>query len=483
MEKKLDIDTIFKKAIHGAFSLTLRRILLLVINFVSLNIVLAKVLPVSTLGIFIIANSILAFFTFFSDVGLAAALIRKAKLLPEDLKTTFTIQEILALIITAVVFFLAPLFAKSYNLNVEGVWLIRALAISFFLTSLKVIPSVILERNLRFGKLVWVEVIETLAFNGALIILVFNNFNIAAFTWSTILRSTLGVAVIYIIAPWKIGFGFSKASAKELLQFGVPFQLNSFLALLKDQLVPLVIAGIVGSIGVGYISQGKRIALFPLEIMNIVTRVTFPTFSRLQNDPAALKTTLEKSLFATAVFLYPMLFGVIAISPSLVKFLGEEKWGPVLPLIYLFAITAFWATLSSPFTNFLNAIGRVNVTLKLMVMWTILEWGLAPFFTIKYGFIGMGISSALISFTSVIPLIIIKRMVSVGILENIWQPIIASVAMSVLIFYLNGVFPPELPTILLLILIGSVIYFTILFILAKDKIRSDLKGLKDALSS
>ena len=66
---------------------------------------------------------------------------------------------------------------------------------------------------------------------------------------------------------------------------------------------------------------------------------------------------------------------------------------------------------------------------------------------------------------------------------NIWQPIIASLAMSVVIFYLNGVFPPELPTILLLILIGSVIYCSILFILIKDKIKSDLRGLKDALSS
>lgn len=483
MEKTLDLEIILKKAIKGAFSLTLRRVILLIINVVTLNIILAKVLPVSTLGVFIIANSILAFFTFFSDIGLAAALIRKAKVTTDDLKTTFTIQEILALIIAVVVFLLAPSFAGNYKLDQEGVWLIRILAISFFLTSLKVIPSVLLERELRFGKLVWVEVVETLAFNGILIGLVFNNFGIAAFTWAALLRGILGVIVIYIIAPWKVSVGFSKVAAKELLQFGVPFQLNSLLALLKDRLVPLVIAGIVGSSGVGFIGQGQRIAFLPLEIMNIITRVTFPTFSRLQHDQKALRLTLEKSLFATGVFLYPMLFGVLAISPSLLKFLGEGKWGPALPLIYLFSVTAFWATLSSPFTNFLNAIGKVSITLKLMIMWTILEWSLAPIFTIKYGFLGMGISSAIISFTSIIPLIIIKKRMRISILENIWQPILASIFMAVIIYYLSNLIPPELPTILILIVLGTVIYFGTLFILAKDKIKSNLQGVKDALFS
>lgn len=483
MEKTLDVGTIFNKAIKGAFSLTLRRVLLLIINFVSLNIILAKVLPVSTLGVFIIANSVLAFFTFFSDIGLAAALIRKAKLVPEDLKTTFTIQEVLAGFIAIAIFFLAPFFAESYNLDVAGVWLIRVLGIGFFLTSLKVIPSVLLERDLRFGKLVWVEVIETIFFNGTLIVLVLRGFELTAFTYAALLRSILGVVVIYLIAPWRISLGFSKSSAKELLAFGIPFQLNSLLALLKDRLVPLVIAGIVGSVGVGFIGQGQRIAFLPLEIMNIITRVTFPAFSRLQHDKLSLRKTLEKSLFATGVFLYPMLFGVLAISPSLVKFLDENKWGPALPLIYLFSVTAFWATLSSPFTNFLNAIGKVNITLKLMIMWTILEWVLAPIFTIKYGFVGMGISSAIISFTSVIPLFIIKLIMKVSIIENIWQPIISSIFMAVVIFYLSHIIPPELPTILILIIFGVLLYSFTLFLLAKNKIKSDFQDLKDALFS
>lgn len=472
-----DFQTITRKAIKGAFSLSFRRIILLAINVVTLNIVLAKILPVSTLGTFIIANSILAFFTFFSDIGLAGALIRKKDLRPDDLKTTFTIQEILAVLITTLVFAAAPVLADIYKIGGDGVWLIRALAFGFFLTSLKVIPSVILERDLNFGKLVWVEVAETLIFNGLLIFLTLQKFGISAFTYSAILRSIVGLSAIYLIAPWKVGFGFSKTAAKELLSFGIPFQLNSMLALLKDRLVPLVIAGIVGSAGVGFISQGQRLAFLPLEVMNIATRVAFPAFSRLQHDRIALKKALEHSIFITALFLYPMLFGILAVAPSLVEYLGA-KWEPVLPLIYLFSLTTFWATLSTSFTNFLNAIGRINITLKLMIMWTVLEWGLAPLFSLKFGFVGMGIASGLISFTSIIPIIIVKREIGVKILENTWQPLVSSMIMALLIFPLGKLFENGLPAIILEILLGSLIYFILINILAGQKVKATLKEVK-----
>lgn len=481
MEER-NLKSIGQKAIRGAFSLTVRRIVLLGINFITLSIVLAKILPVSTLGVYFIANSILDFFNYFADVGLAPSLIRKLKIEKDDLKTTFLIQGILAIIITSSVWFLAPLFVSLFHLESGALWLIRALGICFFLSILKVIPSILLERALNFGRLAWVDVAEAIVFNSVLIFLSISGFGLVAFIWAALSRTVVGLLVIFILSPWPISIGFSKTSAKELINFGVPFQLNSLLALLKDRLVTLVVAGIVGSTGVGYIGQGQKIAFQPLEIMNIMSRVMFPTFSRLQHDNASLKLALEKSLFITATLLFPILFGILAIAPSLVHFLGDSKWGPTLPLIYLFSISAFWASMSTLVTNFLNAIGKVTITLKLMVMWTTLEWLLAPLLTLKFGFIGMGIASAIISFTSIIPLIIVKRIIGVSFLTNIWKPLLASFTMSVTVYGFSYIIPGVLPVILTLIILGILIYVPLIFILSGEKLRSDLKGVINAFS-
>lgn len=465
----MEIHDLSKRMVSGFVSLTARRVILLAISFATINLLLARILPVSVIGVFNIANSILAFFTFFSDIGLAAAIIQKKEITQDDLKTTFTIQEILALLITLIVWFGAPILAPMYKLDEMGMWLIRSLGVGFFLTSLKVIPSVLLERELKFRPLVWVEILETLCFNGLLIVLVWSGRGVEAFAWATILRGLVGVGVIYIVAPWKMALGLSKNAAKSLLSFGLPFQLNSLLALLKDRLVPLVIAQMVGSVGVGYISWAQSLAFLPLEVMNIMIRVTFPAYSRLQDNEEVLKKTIEKTLFMTTFFLYPMMFGLMAIFPSLITHVVSSKWLPASPLFYLFSVTTFWATLSSPFTNVFNAIGKIHITLKLMVMWTVLTWILSPVLTIQFGFTGVAIASAIISFTSIIPMLIVRKMLKVKVIRSVWQPFIAAALMAVPTYFLAQILATNFITLLGVCLIGGCFYFGLMFLLAREK--------------
>lgn len=470
----MEVAAVNKKLISGFLTLSFRKAILLAISFVTINLVLARILPVSVIGIFNIANSILAFFSYFSDIGLAGALIQKKEITIHDLKTTFTIQESLAFLLTVILIIFAPNLAGFYGLDQSGIWLIRALAIGFFLTSLKVIPSVLLERELNFGRLVWVEISETLLFNGALIFFVWQNYQIDSFSYSVLIRSVAGSALINYLSPWKISLGVNKTALKSLLSFGLPFQTNSILALLKDRLVPLVVARIVGASGVGLITWAQSVSFMSLEVMNIMSRITFPAFSRLQHDEKALKNTLEKTLFLTSILFYPMLFGFVAIAPKLISEIVSAKWQPALPLIYLFSVTVFWANLSSPFTNFLNAIGRVKTTLKLMVMWTVLEWVLTPIATIKFGFLGVGIASAVISFSSVIPIIIIKKIIPVAILTSIWQALLSAGIMFVFASAWSNYFVHDYISLIVSVLLSAVLYSGLIYILAGDKIKSAL---------
>lgn len=475
----MDTKTINRKLISGFFTLTFRRAALFGIMWLNNNLFLARILPPDIIGIFNIATSVLLFFTYFSDVGLAAALIQKKEIKREDLVTTFSIQQLLALIILIVIWFLAPYLANIYQLDNAGMWLIRALGFGFFLTSFKVLPSVILERELRFGPLVIVEILETIVYLAILDYLILNNFGISGYTYSVLARGIVGVVSIYILAPWKIGLGFSKQAARELVKFGAPFQLNSILALMKDRLVDLVVAGIIGKTGVGYVTWARNIAYLPLEVMNIMGRITFPAFSRLQHDNLALKKTLEKSLFFTSLFMYPLSFGVIAIAPSIVEYIVRSNWRPALPLIYLFSISAFWAALSTPMTQFLNAIGKINTTLKLMVMWVVLEWALTPFFAIKFGFLGVAIASLAISFTSIIPIIVVKKIINFEILRNIYKQFFSALIMFFVVLFLARHHVFDLQSLVVVILIGGLLYSALALILLKNEFLTNLKELKN----
>jgi O-antigen/teichoic acid export membrane protein len=479
--KTLTIAEIKKRAVSSFLSLTARQVLLRAIGFISINVVLARILPVSTLGIFNIATAVISFFAFFSDIGLAASLIQKKEAVTvDDIKTTFTIQLLIVGVLSLAIILSAPIFGELYHLDDSGVWLIRVLGLAFFLSSLKVVPSVLFERQLNFKPLVLIEVIETIVFNSLLIYLVFQGRGIWSFSIAALARGLVGVGLIYLMSPVKVGLGIEKTSAKKLLSFGIPYQLNSLLALLKDRLVPLVIAKMVGSAGIGYITWAQNLSFLPLEIMNIIIRISFPTFSRLQEDKQLVSRAIERALFISTLAVFPMIFGLGAVLPQVVTHIVSAKWEPAIPSFYLFGVSTLFSVVSTTFTNALNAIGHIKTTLKLMVFWTIITWVLTPTLVYFYGFIGVALASLIISSTSVITVVLIKRILTIKVMDSILLPLVASIVMGISTYYLAITFVSNKPTLFLVIAAGALIYVAIVYLLGRKKINSYIQSIKES---
>ncbi len=475
MSEGLSIDQIKSRVISSFLSLTARQVLLRTISFVSLNLILARVLPVETIGLFNLANGVITFFAYFSDVGLAASLIQKKSAITEsDIKTVFSIQSLIVGILSLLIIVFAPNIGGFYQLNNEGIWLIRILGIGFFLSSLKVVPAVLLERELRFRPLVTVELIETLVFNCLLIYLALNNYGIWSFSWAALARGIVGTILIYLVTRTKVRLGFDRLSAKQLLQFGVPFQLNSLLALLKDRLVPLVVARMIGTIGVGYITWAQNLAYLPLELMSVMIRITFPAFARLQDDRQNLSKAVEKSLFVTTFLTYPLIFGIAAILPALVAHVVSSKWQPAIWTYYLFAFATLWSVVSTTLTNTLNSVGQVKTTLKLMVMWTTLEWSLTPLLVYYFGFNGVGMAAFIISFSSLVTIFIVKRFIDVSIWRAIGWPLLMALAMGLIVAGFSWWWVREAWMVWIAIGLGGLLYGLLAWILIGNRLKQEL---------
>src|SRR5258706_9874701 len=135
--EEVDIALITQRSIRGIFALTSRTFFIQLIGFIS-NFLLTIFLTPSIFGVFFIVSAAIAFLSYFSDIGLAAALIQKKEAITSDeLKTTFTIQQILVVTVSAVALLLSGTISSFYHLDSSGIFLLQALIISFFLSSLK----------------------------------------------------------------------------------------------------------------------------------------------------------------------------------------------------------------------------------------------------------------------------------------------------------------------------------------------------------
>lgn len=473
---ELDTTTVVKKSIHGAIALFVRTIFLNLINLIAL-FVLGIFLAPNVFGVYYIILAVTAFLAYFSDIGLAAALIqKKEECSDDDYKTAFTIQQLLVLIIIIIALASSSFVASFYDLDKPGIFLFQVCVVAFFLSSLKTIPSVILERNLDFQKLVIPQIVETIVFNTTAIVLAVKGFGITSFSFAVLARGIAGLITLYIIRPWRPSIGIERVSAKRLLSYGLPFQSNSVLALIKDDFLTIILGKILTLGEVGFIGFSQRWAYTPLRLaIDNIVRITFPSFSRLQHNPRALKIALEKSLFIILTIVTPLLIGLTLLAPYLVHIIPKyAKWEPALLSLAFFSANALLSSISTPLTNFLNAIGKIKITLLFMIFWTVTTW-IATLLAIQvFGFNGVSIASFLVSLSVVAVVVVVRRVVAFNVWKAISAPAISGSIMGTILFFLSPVFVRDFISFLIAVVIGGGIYITILYLLAKNELRRDI---------
>lgn len=483
MDETEQIAQIKQRSIAGAFSYFFRTILLQLIGLVSVLVLSAFFSP-EDFGVYGFVVQIIGLLIFFSDIGLAAALVqKKTEPSQEEYRVAFTIQWGLSWLIVGLIGLLLVTGWVQGKVGSAGAWVLLSLALSFPLATLKTISSIRLERKLFFSKLVIPQIFEQLIFHVLLIALAWRGMGVMAYTFAVIARSVMGVVVMWLIEPWReIGLRWHLPTLKSLLSFGVKFQLNDFLARIKDQLFFLGLGVFLPLNQFGYIQWAKNWSLYPynLTVQNVLA-ITFPTFSRLQAHTALLKRAIEKSLFFISLSIFPILTAMSLFIWPLTQVVERyHKWQPAVPSFIFFTLSIAWAALSTPLVNTLNAIGHINKTLKLMVLWTTLTWTLTPLLVWQFGFgyNGVALASLIISFTSVLSVQLVKRYVPIQVLPQVRLAIIGSVAMAAAGLFGMHVWARSLLMLLAGLVATSGVYFGTIALFGWKQLSQELQSLR-----
>ena len=442
------------------------------------NLVLTIVLPPETFGVYIITLSIISFLNYFSDIGLAASLVQKKDITEDDIQTTFSVQQILIISLLGLGFLLTNIITSFYKLPPDAIFLYWALLISFFFSSLKTIPSILLERKVEFQKIVFVQIVENTLFYIAVSVLALMNFGLMSFTYAVLIRSITGTILMYIISFWMPKLYISRTSLKQLLSFGIPFQTNTFLALIKDELITLFLGKILGLTALGYIGWAKRWAESPIRIiMDNISRLLFPVFARYQENNEKISILLQRVLRYQTMVLAPTYIGAVLLMNHLVNVIPKyNKWEPALPIFYILCISAFLTSFSTPFINLFNALGKVKISFRFMVYWTSMTWVLVPILSKKYGMYGFPITLLFLSLISIAVMYVARKIVVFSFVKSITSPAVASIAMGILVYSAKEL-DSSVYGLLGAIATGLISYPLILYSLFKINVIHELKNV------
>lgn len=464
---QIDIQEIKQKTTSSVIFLSIRNIGIQAISFVGFFL-LTYILGTKEVGVFAIVAESVGILGYFSDIGLAAALIQqRTEVTKEELQTTFTVQQLLVIIALIV----AIPIVKSQHLAFNETWIVLSLCFSFVAASLKTIPSVLLERKLNFKLLSTIDIVENVTFYIFAVLFAFLGFGTLSYAIATFIRSLLGLLIIYRFISWPIGFSFSGDVAKKLFKYGIPYQLNSFISVAKDRLSNLFVAQIIGTTSFGILAWAQKGPRMPLSFMDAIMKITFPTFARLQEHKDLLKKSLDRSLFFIALVVFPALVGICFVGLDFIYIVPKyTKWLPAIFPMYLYALNYAIAAITTPITNAFNAVGKITLTTKFMIMWTVLTWIFFPVLSWKFGYIGTVWASVIVGLSSFIVWVVAKKEFDINIFNSIKKPFFAAILMALILFGVNQFGLNHISNVVVKIILGAAIYSISIFVSSKSEI-------------
>ena len=259
--------------------------------------------------------------------------------------------------------------------------------------------------------------------------------------------------------------------------YGLRYQAVNILALIKDARAPIFVAAILGAQAVGYIDWASTLAFYPLILVAIIGRVTFPAYSRLAHDSARLKRTIEGTLRIQAYAIFPAVAALAALAPYIALVGFTAKWLPGVPLLYLLLASTLVASVNSTLAAALNALGKPQVVLRFMLIWLVLSWVLAVIFVLWLDTLGYAIADAIVASTVVMVVRVFKRHQPIDVLRNITLPLLAAALAGAGVYALSLWQVPLGAPLLGAEIVGVFVIFVLIEIIIDPHFRHDARSI------
>lgn len=484
---EIEVEEVKRLALRGIGAMFVRSLGQRTLQMVG-NILLARWLAPETIGLYAIVSFIVGIAGFLSDLGLGASLIqRKEDLTEKDLRTAFSLTLVLNLLVVCALVVLADPLVRVYNVE-ENLLGVRILSLSILFSTFTAIPSIRLERALQFkkiavadlaGQIMYVVVALTLAFPywrqpsfaeshaaGA----------VWCFIWATLASRAIHAVLVTGASPWFPRLGFDRGAMRSMFRFGLPYQLNGFVNVLKDNFVPTFIAIVAGAKAVGYVVWAAGLATNALFLMPIVSRVTFPVFSRVQHDHVALRDMIEKSIKWVAATVFPTVLLLVALGRQIVEHVYGPKWAPGLPSFYLLCIPMLNAAYSTVLVSALYGLGRAKVVLRLTIIWAVAGWALGVPATLAFGMNGFAIAMSIVSVLALLSVHEMNKIIRVRFARSLMRIFILAGIPAAIIAVVSPPFVHNVYQLAAFALGGFACYLLLMYLFGElDEIRTMIR--------
>ena len=355
------------QAISGVLWSSIGKFSSMGIEFI-VGIILARLLTPQEFGLIATIVVVIALSQVFINSGFSQALIRKQDCTQKDYSTAFFFNFAVGVFLFAILNVTSGPISRFYS-NPELKPLIQVLGIGLIISSFTLIQSTKLIKRIDFKLQTKISVIASLISGITAVIMALRGFGV----WSLVVKSLIKQVITSILLwswnRWKPDWVFSLQSFKALFSFGSKLLLSGLIATFFSNIYYIVIAKYFSAANLGFYTRAELFINLPSQnISDVITSVGYPVLAKLQHDPDQLKSAFKSIMTSTFFVVSILMFGMAAVSHSLVLTLLGEKWKESIFFTQLLCFVGLMYPLNSININLLNVVGRSDLYLKLQLI-------------------------------------------------------------------------------------------------------------------
>ena len=418
----------------------------------------------------------------FAESGFSLALVRKQDRTQVDLSTAFYFNIVVGIICYFIVFCIAPWVADFYNKPILTS-LLRVLALTIPISSLSTVLVAMMNYNMQFKKQAMISITHTLVSGVLGLAMAFMGYGVWALVGQSLIATCLGTVLCWLLNRWHPSWIYSWKSFREMFGFSSKLLLTRIIDTIYGNVYSIVIGKVYSPATLGHYTRAQNWATMPsTNIVGILNNVSFASLSKIQDDIERLRSVYRKMIKTSAFIVFPLMFGLSAVSLPLIFFTIGTKWELCAQILQIICFMFVFMPIQSLNINLIQAMGRSDLSLKISVVGKVLSL-LVLFGSLPFGIIPMCWFSVI---SSVVILLInfyyVGKLLELSIfsqIKDLFPSACLSAIMYIAVFFTIRLFTTDWIQLLAGIFVGMALYTGLAYVFKMKSLYDTIGVIKN----
>lgn len=330
----------------------------------AINVALIRLVEPASFGVLAMGTIVSGVFGLFISLGSGYSLIYHSAVNSDVLSSIFWLNIFTGILFGAILGFSGNVIVDFYGepqLRVTC-WI---LGFSLLLQSFSIVPLAILQKQLAFEKLFFVDLIALILAGIGAIFSAFSDWGLFSLLLNIILYGLIKLFSAFFLSNWFPSFHFSFSLLKPHLNYGGPLIIENLLGFTVRNIDDLIIGKWLGDIALGIYNRSYSVLLFPLNnFSKIISSVLFPVFSLINDDRNKVKNHFLKTCRLMSSIVFPSVAILFLTADQLVLIVMGEKWQSSVSVIRIFSVLAAFQSIGSLTGVIFQSMGATRLQMK-----------------------------------------------------------------------------------------------------------------------